>query len=225
MFITNGAEADLAIVAARTDPDAEGHRGISLFLVEAGTPGFVVSRTLEKFGWRSSDTAELSFDNCRIPAGNLLGEEGHGFYAIMRNFQNERLVLAAMAIGESTEALRRTREYVRQRKAFGQTLWDQPVIRQRLSLLEARVEAVRQLVYHAAWLATQGVDATREVSMAKAVAGELVNEVMYACQQFHGGMGYMKECVIERMVRDARILSVGGGATEIMLEEIAKRAP
>src|SRR5207244_12935882 len=141
LFITNGASADLVIVAAKTDPRAKGSKGISMFLVERGTAGFAVGRKLKKQGWRSSDTAELVFEDCRIPAVGLLGEENAGFYSIMRNFQNERLVLSAMAVGEATEALRLPREYVKTRKAFGAKLWDKPVIRQRLAMLEAKVEA------------------------------------------------------------------------------------
>jgi len=126
-------------------------------------------------------------------------------------------------MGESQAAIELTLEYLRTRKAFGAPLWQKQAIRQRLAMLAARVAAGRQLVYHAAWLDTQGIDATREVSMAKAYCGELVNQVMYDCLQFHGGMGYMRESTIERMARDARVQSIGGGATEVMLEEVAKR--
>jgi acyl-CoA dehydrogenase len=223
MFITNGVHADLYCVAAKTDRGGQPSRSITMFLVEKGTPGFTVSRALDKHGWRSSDTAELSFQNCRIPAENRLGEEGRGFYAIMKNFQNERTVIAAMAMGEAQAAIELTLEYLRTRKAFGAPLWQKQTIRQRLAMLAAKVEAGRQLVYHAAWLDTQGADATREVSMVKAYCGELVNEVMYDCLQFHGGTGYMRESTIERMARDARVQSIGGGATEVMLEEVAKR--
>ena len=223
LYITNGVHGDVVFVAAKTDLAAKASHGVSIFIVEAGTPGFTVGRALDKQGWRSSDTAELVFDQCRIPAANLLGAENRGFYAIMRNFQNERIVLGAQAMGEAQAALALTLEWVRQRKAFGGTLWDKQVIRQRLSMLAARVEAARCLVYQAAWLDAQGRDCIRDVSMVKALCGELVNEVMYACQQFHGGMGYMRESAIERMVRDARVQSIGGGATEVMLEEVAKR--
>ena len=195
-----------------------------MFIVERGTAGFSVGRKLEKQGWRASDTAELVFEDCRIPAENLLGEENGGFYSIMRNFQNERLVLSGMAVGESTEALRITHEYVKTRKAVGATLWDKQTIRQRLSMLVSKVEAARQLYYHTAWLMSRDVDAVREVSMLKAYSAELANEVMHDCQQFHGGFGYIQESAIERMVRDARVLGIGGGATEVMLEEVAKRS-
>jgi acyl-CoA dehydrogenase len=222
MYITNGVHADLYFVAAKTDP-AAGTKGISMFIVEKGTPGLSVARPLEKMGWRSSDTAELVFADCRVPAENLLGEEGRGFYAVMKNFQNERIALGAMAMGEASKALELTLDYVKQRKAFGAVLWDKQAIRQRLAMLAAKVEAGRQLVYSAAWSDAQGRDSVKEVSMAKAYCGELVNEVMYDCLQFHGGFGYIRDSAIERMTRDARIQSIGGGATEVMLEEVAKR--
>jgi acyl-CoA dehydrogenase len=223
MFITNGVHGDLYCVAAKTGREARPSQSVSMFLVEKGTPGFTVSRALDKHGWRSSDTAELVFEDCRVPAENLLGHEGGGFYAIMRNFQNERLVIGAMAMGEAQAALELTLDYVAQRRAFGAPLFEKQTIRQRLAMLAAKVEAGRQLVYHAAFLDAQGVDCTREVSMVKAYCGELVNAVMYDCLQFHGGMGFMRESTIERMARDARVQSIGGGATEVMLEEVAKR--
>lgn len=222
MFITNGALADLYFVAAKTDP-AAGSKGISMFIVEKGMQGFSVGRKLDKMGWRSSDTAELIFDGCRLPAANLLGEEGRGFYSVMKNFQNERIAIAAMTMGEAARAIELTLDYVRTRKAFGATLWDKQVIRQRLSMLAAKVEAGRQLVLHAASLDAQGRDCVKEVSMAKAYCAELLNDVVYDCLQFHGGFGYIKESAIERMYRDARVQPIGGGATEVMLEEVAKR--
>jgi acyl-CoA dehydrogenase len=223
MFITNGVHADLVFVAARTDADAKGSRALSMFIVEKDTPGFRVGRALDKMGWRCSDTAELVFEECGIPTENLLGRENEGFYAIMRNFQTERLALAAMAVGHALSALVLTTDYVKTRQAFGAPLWDKQAIRQRLGMLEAKTQAARAFMYHCAWLMTQGRECVREVSGLKAMAGELVNEVVYTCQQFHGGMGYMRESPIERLVRDARILTVGGGASEVMLEEVAKR--
>ena len=220
MFITNGVHADLYFVAAKTGP---GKRDMSMFIVEKGTPGFTVGRALKKTGWLSSDTAELIFDNVRIPAGNLLGEEGKGFYSVMKNFQTERIALGAMAVGHCTRALEMTLDYVRQRKAFGATLWEQQTIRQRISMLDAKTRAARQFMYHCAWAVTQGRDIVQEVSMLKALTGELVNEVLLTCQQFHGGMGFIRETAIERLWRDARVLGIGGGATEVMLEEVAKR--
>ncbi|PZP94668.1 MAG: acyl-CoA dehydrogenase [Variovorax paradoxus] len=223
MFITNGVHGDLYFVGAKTDLAAKGSRGISIFIVEKGTPGIRVARALKKSGWLCSDTAELVFENCRIPAANLLGGENKGFYQIMRNFQNERMVIGAAAMGEAARAIEMTVEYVRERKAFGATLWDKQAIRQRLAMRAAQVEAGRALVYHAAWLDAQGQDCVKEVSMVKALCGELVNKVLYDCQQFHGGFGYMHETTIARMVRDARVEAIGGGATEVMLEEVAKR--
>ncbi|WP_296762528.1 acyl-CoA dehydrogenase family protein [Sediminimonas sp.] len=223
MFITNGVHADLYCVAAKTDAQGPASQSVTIFLVEKGTPGFSVSRALDKHGWRSSDTAELSFQDCRIPSENILGEEGKGFYGIMKNFQNERIVLGAMAMGEAQAALDLTLEYVKTRQAFGAPLWSKQAIRQRLSMLSARVAAARQFVYATAARDAAGEDVVKEVSMLKALCGELVNEVMYDCVQFHGGTGYMHGSTIERMTRDARVQSIGGGATEVMLEEVAKR--
>ena len=171
MFITNGVHGDLYFVGAKTDPAAKGSRGISIFIVEKGTPGFRVGRALKKSGWLCSDTAELVFENCRIPAENLLGQENKGFYQIMRNFQNERMVIGAAAMGEAARAIELTLAYVRQRRAFGATLWDKQAIRQRLAMRAAEVEAARQLVYHAAWLDAQGRECVKEVSMVKALCG------------------------------------------------------
>ena len=223
MFITNGVHADLVFVAARTDSSAKGSRGLSIFAVKKGTSGFKVGRALKKSGWLASDTAELVFDDCRIPADQLIGEENAGFYAIMRNFQTERIALGSMAVGHCLTALDLAYRYVNERKAFGAALWEKQTVRQQLSMLAAKTEAARQLLYHCAWMVDHQHDAVREVSMLKALTGELVNEVTYTCQQFHGGMGYMRESAIERLVRDARVLAIGGGATEVMLEEVAKR--
>ena len=220
MFITNGVHADVYFVAAKTGP---GKRDMSIFIVDKGTPGFTVGRALKKTGWLSSDTAELVFDQVRIPAANLLGQEHKGFYSVMKNFQTERIALGAMAVGHCQQALRLTLDHVRQRQAFGGTLWDQQTIRQRLSMLDAKTRAARQFMYHCAWSVTQGHDIVQEVSMLKALTGELVNEVVQTCQQFHGGMGFIRETAVERLWRDARVLAIGGGATEVMLEEVAKR--
>ena len=224
MFITNGIHGDLFFVAAKTGASSTSRSYIvTMFIVEKGTKGFSNGQKLNKMGWHSSDTAELIFDNCFVPDKNVLGEVNQGFYAIMKNFQNERLVLGAQALGEAQKAIELTVDYVKERKAFSSVLWDKQAIRQRLAQRAGEVEAGRQLLYYAAWLDSQGVECIKEVSMVKAYCGELVNRVMYDCQQFHGGFGYMKESAIERMVRDARIQSIGGGATEVMLEEVAKR--
>ena len=222
MYITNGVHGDIYCVAAKTGAPGRNHQ-VSMFIVEKGTPGFRVARPLKKHGWLSSDTAELVFEDCRIPAENLLGEENKGFYALMKNLQNERIVLGAQSMGEAARAIEITLDWVTQRKAFGATLWDKQTIRHRLAMLSARVDAVKALILNTAWRDAQGQTVTKEVSMIKALAGELVNEVMYDCLQFHGGAGYIRESAIERMARDARVQSIGGGATEVMLEEIAKR--
>jgi len=220
LFITNGVHADLYFIAART---GTARHEISIFAVEKGTPGFSVGRQLDKSGWLSSDTAELHFENCRIPADQLMGQEGRGFYAVMKNFQTERIALGAMAVGHCMQAIRLAVEHARQRQAFGATLWDKQAVRQRLAMLDAKTRAARQYLYHCAWRVTQGHDIVQDVSLLKALTGELVNEVTQGCQQIHGGMGYMRGTPIERLWRDARVLAIGGGATEVMLDEAAKR--
>ena len=222
MFITNGVHGDVYFVAAKTGAPGR-NRDMTMFAVEKGAAGLRVARPLHKHGWLSSDTAELVFDGCRIPADQILGDEGKGFYALVKNLQNERVVLAAQAMGEAAKAIELTLQWVTQRRAFGATLWDKQVVRQRLAQRAAEVEAVRALTYTAAWRHAQGQEIVKEASMLKALAGTLVNKVMYDCVQFHGGMGYMRESAIERMARDARIQSIGGGATEVMLDEVAKR--
>lgn len=223
MFITNGAIADLVFIAARTDPGAKGSRGISIFAVERGSEGFAASRALEKMGWHSSNTAELVLDDVWVPEAHLIGEENRGFYYIMGNFQNERLAIMGQALGEAQKALELTVDYVKHRSAFDAPLWEKQGIRQRVAMRQAEIDAARELAYHAAWLTDQGEDTVRHVSEVKALVGELVNRVLYDCVQFHGGMGYIAETAVERLYRDVRIHSIGGGATEVMLEEVAKR--
>ncbi len=222
IFITNAVYGHLVIVGARTDPDDK--YGISMFLVERDREGFEVAQKLDKHGWRCSDTAELVLDDVWVPAENLLGTEHRGFYEIMKNFQNERLVLAAEGVGAAQAAIDLTLEWVQTRRAFGGVLWDKQGIRQRLAMAQAKTDAARASVYQAAWLMEQGKDATKYVSGVKANALEVVMEVMYECTQFHGGMGFMNETPVNRMYRDARVNTIGGGATEVMLEEVAKRS-
>jgi acyl-CoA dehydrogenase len=223
MFITNGGIADLVFVAARTDSEVKGSRGLSMFAVERDTPGFTASRALEKMGWHASNTSELLLDEVWVPGENLIGEENRGFYYIMGNFQNERLAIMGQAIGEAQTALDLTVAYTKERRAFNAPLWNKQAIRQRIAMRQAQVDAARELVYRAAWLTDEGEDTVREVSEVKALVGELVNGVLYDCVQFHGGMGYIAETAVERLYRDVRIHSIGGGATEVMLEEVAKR--
>lgn len=222
MFITNAVYGDLLIVAARTDPEAKGSRGISLFIVERTTPGISVSK-LDKHGWLCSDTAEIGFQDVHIAHDALLGEENRGFYGIMETFQNERLCIGGICAGESSKAIELTANHVRSRQAFGGPLWNQQAVRLKLAMLATKAAAARQLTYHAADLAEAGQDCAREVSMVKAFSPEVLHEVVHGCLQLHGGMGFMRGTPIERMVRDARVLTIGGGATEVMLEEVAKR--
>ena len=223
MFITNGSISDVILVAAKTNPDVKGSRGVSIFLVEKGTDGFTTGRKLEKMGWRASDTAELVFEEVWVPEDNLVGEENRGFYYIMSSFQNERLAIMGQALGESQRALELTIDHVKQRQAFGSVLWEKQTIRQRIAMRQTEIDAGRELTYRAAWLTEQGEDAVREVSEVKAYVGELANRVLYDCVQFHGGMGFIAGTAVERLYRDVRIASIGGGATEVMLDEVAKR--
>ncbi|WP_205967346.1 acyl-CoA dehydrogenase family protein [Aquisalinus luteolus] len=224
LFITNGVYGDFVCALVRTgDKEEKASRAATMFIVEKGMEGFKVAQKLDKMGWRCSDTAELVFEDCFVPDENVIGEPGRGFYAAMKNLQNERIVIGAMCMGEAQAAIELTLDWVKGRKAFGGVLWDKQAIRQRLAMQAAKVEAGRQLVYRAAWMDSQGMDCGKEVSMLKAYCGELVNEVLYDCLQFHGGSGYIEETPINRMYRDVRVQSIGGGATEVMLEEVAKR--
>jgi len=224
MFITNGATADVFFLAARVEPGGEGkrHRGISMFLVERQTPGFTVGRTLDKTGMRASDTAELSFQDMRVPAANLLGREGVGFYEVMRVFQRERLVAGLHAVAMAGRALEDTVAYVRERQAFGGPLSDKQAVRHKLADLATGIEAGRWLTYAACATFAAGEDCVREVSMVKLFTAEMVNRVAYDCVQLHGGYGYMREYAIERFARDARLMTIGGGTSEIMRDIIAR---
>jgi len=222
MYITNAVYGDLTIVAARTD--LENKYGITMFLVPAGMEGFSVANKLDKHGWRCSDTAELILDDVWVSDEQVLGTVHRGFYETMKNFQNERMVLVGMGVGAAQAAIDMTNAYTQERKAFGGHLFDLGAIRQRMAMNQAKVDAVRASMYHAAWMHDAGQDNVKAMSGVKAWGCEVVNQVMYDCVQFHGGMGYMRESAIERMYRDARILPIGGGATEVMLEEVAKRS-
>jgi acyl-CoA dehydrogenase len=234
MFITNGVLADLYFVAARIhDPLAtppsprrgEGgrHRGISMFLVERNTPGFTVSRKLDKMGNRASDTAELAFEGMRVPAGNLLGAEGKGFYEVMRVFQRERLVAGLHAVAGCERALEDTIAYVQQRHAFDEPLASKQVVRHKLADLATLIEAGRWLTYAACLKYRDREDAVKEISMVKLFTAEMAQKVAYDCVQLHGGYGYMREYPIERFFRDIRLMTIGGGTSEIMKEIIAKQ--
>lgn len=225
MFITNGAVADLYIVAARLEAaDAERRqKGISMFLMERGSPGFTVSRTLDKMGMRASDTAELSFQETRVPATHLLGQEGKGFYEVMRIFQRERLVAGICAVAGAERALEDTAAYARERHVFEEPLSRKQVIRHKLADMATLIEAARCLTYAACLKFQAGEEAVKEISMVKLFTAEMANRVAYEAVQIHGGYGYMREYPIERFYRDARLFPIGGGTSEIMKEIIAKK--
>jgi acyl-CoA dehydrogenase len=225
MFITNGVMADLYFVAARiqdASPTTKRHGGISMFLVERNTPGFSVSRKLDKMGNRASDTAELAFQDMGVPAENLLGQEGRGFYEVMRVFQRERLVAGLHAVAGCQRALEDTIAYVQQRRAFDEPLSKKQVVRHRIADLATLIEASRWLTYAACLKFRDREDAVREISMVKLFTAEMAQKVAYECVQLHGGYGYMREYPIERFFRDIRLMTIGGGTSEIMKEIIAK---
>lgn len=219
-YITNGTRADFITLAVRTG--GPGHGGISLVMFPTDTKGFRVTRKLEKLGNHSSDTAELSFEDCRIPTRNLLGDENGGFYAIMLNFQGERLIGALTTIAGAQRILDDTVQWCQDRKAFGKPLSGFQTVRHQLVQLETELEAGRQLCYRAVDLVVRGEDAFREITMAKLFCGELANRVVDRCLQLYGGMGYMDECEVSRAFRDTRLITIGGGTSEIMREILTK---
>lgn len=219
-WITNGVEGDFVVVACRTDRDA-GAGGLSLIVVEADAPGFSRSK-LRKMGWHSSDTGELTFQNVRVPLGNLVGGENEGFYLIMETFVLERLVTAATSVGSARLALEETRKYVLARHAFGRPIGKFQAIRHRLADLFAELEAAAQLVYHTAWLHEKGENPVAEACMAKLLATELSKKTADECLQFFGGFGTVEEYPIERFFRDSRFGTIVAGTSEIMREVIAK---
>lgn len=224
MYITNGTQADWVCLLARTSPGT-GYKGMSLIMVETNTPGFIVSKKLEKLGNLSSDTAMLSFENMRVPKANRIGEEGMGFYMQMEQFQRERLIGSLSATAGMEKAVRQTIAYCRERKTFGTPLIHNQWVHFKLCELLTEIEALRQLNYYCASLLEQdetSMEVVKIASMCKLKAGRLAREVGDVCLQFYGGMGYMEETPISRYYRDARLLSIGGGADEIMLGIIAK---
>jgi alkylation response protein AidB-like acyl-CoA dehydrogenase len=225
IFITNGVFGDLYFVAARTHAGTADrrHAGISMFLVERGLRGFTVSRTLDKMGMRASDTAELAFQDCAVPAENLLGVEGRGFQQLAMGLQRERIMAAVLALAGAQQALDDTTTYLHERTAFGEPLAARQVLRHRVADMATELEAARQLVYHAVGLYAAGEECAKEVSMAKLFATETANRVAYQAVQLHGGYGYMREFPVERFFRDVRLWTIASGTSEIMREIIAKR--
>jgi alkylation response protein AidB-like acyl-CoA dehydrogenase len=220
-FITNGCRADFLLLVAKTDP-SQRHGGISLLLVDTETPGFHVTRRLDKVGMWSSDTAELAFEEMRVPAANLLGEEGKGFHHIMWELQGERLSAAAGACAGAQEVLRQTVAYTREREAFGQRVIDFQSTRHTLAEMQTRIDAARALVYETAWRVHLGEYPVRLITEAKLLATRTHFEVADACLQLHGGYGYMMEFPVQRAWRDSRLARIGAGADEVMLDYVAK---
>ena len=220
-FITSGVRADYYTVAVRTGGDGFG--GISLLMIEKGTPGFNVGKSLKKMCWWASDTAELFFEDCMVPAENLIGAENTGFFAIMTNFQSERLMLASMANMTAELALDECYKYVKEREAFGRAIGKYQVIKHKLVEMATKLEVSKTMMYNVAANMNAGIDQVKQVSMAKNFATDVSDFVTYEAVQIFGGMGLMRESVVERLYRDNRILSIGGGTREIMNEIIAKQ--
>lgn len=220
-FITSGTRADLVTTAVRTG--GPGPKGISLLLIEKGTPGFSVSRNIEKMGWHASDTAELSFMDCRVPAENLLGEENKGFKGIMVNFEKERLYLAVEAYTVAEMALALSIAYSKEREAFGRPLTGFQVTRHKLAEMATSIEAAKRFTYSVADMIGKKQKALKEVCMAKNFATSVCDRVVYDAVQIHGGYGYCREYLVERLYRDSRLFSIGGGTYEIMNEVISKQ--
>ena len=220
MFITSGVRADFLTTLVRTSDDP--HGGLTFLVIERERPGVSVSRALAKTGWWASDTAELAFDDVRVPVANRLGPEGAGFSTVMRNFVMERLALAAYGSATAMLALEEAEAYVRQREAFGRTLAGFQVTRHKLADMATATLASRVLTYQVAQRIDRGDTPLQEVAMAKNVGAETAVRVTYDAVQLFGGMGYMRETFVERLSRDARLLPIGGGTQEIMKEIIAK---
>ncbi len=220
-FITNGLQADFLTLLARTS-DEPGYHSFSLFVVPTDLPGFNVSKKLDKLGMRSSDTAELYFDNMKIPAENLIGTEGEGFIQQMMQFQHERFSALPLSYICAERMIDETIGYLRGRIVFGKPLIKKQVLKHKIVQYKTEVEMLRQMTYHIVRLKMDGIDASKEISMAKLFGGQLLNKVSDGCLQMYGGMGFMNEMKISRFFRDTRLISIGGGANEVMCEIISK---
>ncbi len=222
-YITNGVYGDLYFVAAKTRNSGRKHQRLSQFLVEAGTPGLKVSRKLSKTGMWASDTAELVFEDVRVPHANLLGQEGRGFYQLASGLQRERLLSAVLCVSAARQALDDTREFLKTRESFDKPLAEFQALRHRIADMAAHVEAARCLTYAAVQAFASGDDCVMEVSMAKLYSTEMANRIAYEAVQMHGGLGYMRELPVERFARDYRLWTIAAGTSEMMREIIAKR--
>jgi acyl-CoA dehydrogenase len=221
-FITNGVRADFLVCAVKTTEQG-GHGGLSFVVLERDMPGYEVTGKLEKMGWHSSDTGELSFTDVEVPAENLLGEENRGFYLIMANFAWERLLMALAAVGGMQRVFEVTLDYAKQREAFGRPIGRFQAIRHKFAEMATKIEASRSLTYHALRLFADGDDPIREVTMAKLFTQRAMVEVASECMQIHGGYGYVREYGIERPLRDARLGPIGGGTDEVMKEILGRQ--
>ncbi len=220
-FITNGSVADVVVVTAKTDPEA-GTRGISAFIIEKGTPGFRPGRDEKKMGLKGSVTSELFFEDCRIPAENLLGRENEGFKQFLTTLDAGRVAIAAMALGLAQGAFERSVAYAKQRVQFGQPIANFQAIQWMIAEMATEIDAARLMVYRAAWLRSRGVRFTKEASMAKLFATEVSERVCRKAIQIHGGYGYIREYAVERMYRDQRLCAIGEGTNEIQRLVIAR---
>ena len=220
-YITNGHRADFILLVTKTDPDA-GYDGFSLFLVPMDSPGVIREKRLVKLGMHASDTALLAFQDVRVPAENMLGQEGKGFYHIMWELQCERLTSACGCVAGAQRTFDRTLQYAQERSAFGRKIGKFQVTRHKFAEMATKIETARQMVYTTAWRFQNGEYPVREISMAKLYASRIACEVADECIQIHGGAGYMKEYGVERAWRDARLFRIGAGTDEVMLEVIGR---
>jgi len=221
-FITNAISADLFITIARTDPEAKGANGFSIFIIEKGGVGFTTGKKFDKTGWCASDMSELFFDNFAVPAANMLGAEGKGFYMLMQGLERERMSMCAQCVGMMERALTITLEHAKSRAAYGRMLWDLQAIRHEMAAYAGELSAAKLLLYHAAAKKDRGESVRLETSMMKAQIPQMLKRLADACVQIHGASGYMRGTEIERIFRDARPYSLGGGAAAVMLDEVAK---
>ena len=220
-FITSGKYADVAIVMAVTDK-AAGKRGISAFWVPTNTPGYIVARLEEKMGQHSSDTAQILFENCRIPAANLIGEEGQGYKIALSGLEGGRIGIASQSVGMARAAFEAALAYAKERTSFGQTLFEHQAVQFKLSDMATQIEAARQLIWHAASLKDAGKPCLKEAAMAKLFASEMAERVCSDAIQIHGGYGYVNDFPVERIFRDVRVCQIYEGTSDIQKILIAR---
>ncbi|MBW1786167.1 MAG: acyl-CoA dehydrogenase family protein [Deltaproteobacteria bacterium] len=221
LFITNGVVADYCTLLCRTD-DKPGYHTFSLIVVPTDTPGFSIGQKLDKLGMRCSDTALLYLDNVRVPLRNTIGEEGQGFIYQMKQFQHERFFPLPGVYVTGRDVIDMTVEYIRQREVFGEPLIAKQVLRHRLADWVTELELLKQMTYHIVRMKEADMDVTREVTMGKLYAGRLIRRVVDGCLQMFGGTGYINENIVTRHYRDTRLLSIGGGADEVMSDVLSK---